>query len=115
MFSFRPPVGMLRVPDRLAVVGQQGLLKARGAVGLVCARLMQILRASLDVEQEVATAPCVHPQGGPPKVIPTEARPIIQTITPAFIRPTLRRFGLLMGAAFLCTGRRTVANLLRVA
>src|SRR3954451_22246729 len=76
---------------------------------------MQILRASLDVEQEVATAPCVHPQGGPPMIIPTEAQPIIQAIAPAFTRPTLRRFALLMGAALLCTGRRTVANLVRVA
>src|SRR3954470_6299018 len=48
-------------------------------------------------------------------IIPTEARPIIQAIAPAFTRPTLRRFVLLMGAALLCTGRRTVANLLRVA
>jgi hypothetical protein len=48
-------------------------------------------------------------------IIPAEARPIIQAIAPAFTRPTLRRFVLLMGAALLCTGRRTVANLLRVA
>jgi hypothetical protein len=47
--------------------------------------------------------------------LPDEARPIIQAIAPAFSRPTLRRFVLLMGAALLCTGRRTVANLLRVA
>src|SRR3954447_17649776 len=48
-------------------------------------------------------------------IVPTEAQPIIQAIAPAFTRPTLRRFALLMGAALLCTGRRTVANLLRVA
>src|SRR4051794_40932696 len=48
-------------------------------------------------------------------IVPTEARPIIQAIAPAFTRPTLWRFVLLMGAALLCTGRRTVANLLRVA
>ncbi|MEO6810282.1 MAG: transposase [Isosphaeraceae bacterium] len=48
-------------------------------------------------------------------IIPDEARPIIQAIAPSFSRPTLRRFVLLMGAALLCTGRRTVANLLRVA
>src|SRR3954471_8780915 len=48
-------------------------------------------------------------------IIPAEARPIIQAIAPAFSRPTLQRFVLLMGAALLCTGRRTVANLLRVA
>jgi DDE superfamily endonuclease len=48
-------------------------------------------------------------------IIPNEARPIIRAIAPAFTRPTLRRFVFLMGAALLCTGRRTVANLLRVA
>ena len=48
-------------------------------------------------------------------IVPAEALPIIQAIDPAFTRPTLRRFLLLMGAALLCTGRRTVANLLRVA
>jgi hypothetical protein len=48
-------------------------------------------------------------------IVPTEALPLIQAIAPAFTRPTLRRFVLLMGAALLCTGRRTVANLLRVA
>jgi hypothetical protein len=47
-------------------------------------------------------------------IVPTEAQPIIQAIAPVFTRPTLRRFVLLMGAAVLCTGRRTVANLLRV-
>src|SRR3954449_9102567 len=48
-------------------------------------------------------------------IVPTEARPIIQAIAPAFTRPTLWRFVLLMGAALLCTGRRTVATLIRVA
>src|SRR5262245_26560747 len=48
-------------------------------------------------------------------ILPAEALPIIQAIAPVFTRPTLRRFVLLMGAALLCTGRRTVANLLRVA
>jgi hypothetical protein len=48
-------------------------------------------------------------------IVPDEALPILQAIAPAFTRPTLRRFALLMGAALLCTGRRTVANLLRVA
>src|SRR5947209_8874430 len=56
-----------------------------------------------------------HHRGRPPMIVPTEARPIIQAIAPAFTRPTLRRFALLMGAALLCTGRRTIANLLRVA
>src|SRR3954454_18138320 len=48
-------------------------------------------------------------------IVPAQTLPIIQAIAPAFTRPTLRRFMLLMGAALLCTGRRTVANLLRVA
>jgi hypothetical protein len=48
-------------------------------------------------------------------ILPQEALPILQAIAPAFTRPTLLRFSLLMGAALLCTGRRTVANLLRVA
>jgi hypothetical protein len=48
-------------------------------------------------------------------IVPHEALPILQAIAPAFTAPTLRRFALLMGAALLCTGRRTVANLLRVA
>src|SRR5262249_44523680 len=47
-------------------------------------------------------------------IVPTQAQPIIQAITPALTRPTLQRFVLLMGAALLCTGRRPVANLLRV-
>jgi DDE superfamily endonuclease len=48
-------------------------------------------------------------------IVPAEALPIIRAIAPAFTRPTLQRFVLLMGAALLCTGRRTVANLLRIA
>jgi hypothetical protein len=48
-------------------------------------------------------------------IVPHEALPILQAIAPAFTAPTFRRFALLMGAALLCTGRRTVANLLRVA
>ena len=48
-------------------------------------------------------------------IIPAEALPLLQAIAPAFTRPTLRRFLLLMAAARLGTGRRTVANLLRVA
>jgi hypothetical protein len=46
-------------------------------------------------------------------IVPTEALPILQAIAPVFQRPTFQRFLLLMGAAVLCTGRRTVANLLR--
>src|SRR3954453_251003 len=48
-------------------------------------------------------------------IVPDEALPILQAIAPAFTAPTFRRFALLMGAALLCTGRRTVATLLRVA
>jgi hypothetical protein len=48
-------------------------------------------------------------------ILPDEALPILQALAPAFTRPTFSRFALLMGAALLCTGRRTVANLLRVA
>ena len=47
--------------------------------------------------------------------VPAEALPLIQALAPAFTRPTLQRFVLLMAAALLCTGRRTVANRLRVA
>jgi hypothetical protein len=47
-------------------------------------------------------------------IVPDEALPILLAIAPAFTRPTFRRFVLLMSAALLCTGRRTVANLLRV-
>ena len=47
-------------------------------------------------------------------IVPDEVLPILQAIAPAFTRPTLQRFALLMAAAVLCTGRRTVANLLRV-
>src|SRR3954454_13540643 len=48
-------------------------------------------------------------------IVPHETLPILQAIAPAFTAPTFRRFALLMGAALLCTGRRTIANLLRVA
>ena len=48
-------------------------------------------------------------------IVPAEGLPIIQAIAPASTRPTLQRFVLLMGAALLGTGRRTVAKLLRIA
>ena len=48
-------------------------------------------------------------------IVPDDALPILLALAPAFTRPTFRRFTLLMGAALLCTGRRTVTNLLRVA
>ena len=45
--------------------------------------------------------------------LPAEAAPLLLALQPAFTQPTLRRFALLMAAALLTTGRRTVANLLR--
>jgi hypothetical protein len=46
-------------------------------------------------------------------ILPAEALPLLQTFAPLFTRPTYRRFLLLLVAAVLATGRRTVANLLR--
>jgi hypothetical protein len=46
-------------------------------------------------------------------ILPSEALPFLSALAPAFTRPTYRRFLLLMGAALLTPGRRTVANLLR--
>lgn len=43
----------------------------------------------------------------------TEAAPLLAAVQPVFTQPTFRRFTLLMAAALLTTGRRTVANLLR--
>jgi hypothetical protein len=42
-----------------------------------------------------------------------EAAPLLTAIQPAFTQPTFPRFALLMAAALLTTGRRTIANLLR--
>jgi hypothetical protein len=42
-----------------------------------------------------------------------EATPLLAALQPAFTQPTFPRFTLLMAAAILTTGRRTVANLLR--
>src|SRR5829696_2263493 len=46
---------------------------------------------------------------------PAEAAPLLLALQPCFTQPTWRRFALLMAAAALTTGRRTVANLLRSA
>jgi hypothetical protein len=46
-------------------------------------------------------------------ILPAEALPLLHALAPAFTRPTFERFVLLMAAAILTTGRRTVANLLR--
>ena len=45
--------------------------------------------------------------------IPKAAEPLIQEFADAFTRPTYRRFVVLLLAAILTTGRRTVTNLLR--
>jgi DDE superfamily endonuclease len=45
--------------------------------------------------------------------LPSEAAALLLALQPVFTQPTWRRFSLLMAAALLTTGRRTVANLLR--
>ena len=47
-------------------------------------------------------------------IVPNEALPLLQELAPAFTQPTFQRFLLLMGSALLCTGHRTISNLLRV-
>jgi hypothetical protein len=47
--------------------------------------------------------------------IPRVAEPLIREFAPAFTRPTFQRFRVLLFAAILTTGRRTVTNLLRTA
>jgi hypothetical protein len=46
-------------------------------------------------------------------MLPDEALPLLAAFTPVFARPTGRRFALLLTAAILTRGRRTVADLLR--
>src|SRR4051812_9005054 len=46
-------------------------------------------------------------------ILPDEALPLMAAFAPHFCRPTARRFALLLVAAILTQGRRTVANLLR--
>jgi hypothetical protein len=46
-------------------------------------------------------------------ILPPEALPLLAALAPHFTRPTFRRFSLLLAAAILAQGRRTVANLLR--
>ena len=48
-------------------------------------------------------------------ILPAEAKPLLEALSPVFTAPTLARFLTLFGSAILCTGRRTVANLLRIA
>jgi len=47
--------------------------------------------------------------------IPRAAEPLIQELAPAFTQSTFQRFVVLLFAAILVTGRRTVTNLLRTA
>src|SRR4051794_34886067 len=46
-------------------------------------------------------------------LLPDEALPLLAALAPHFTRPTARRFTILLTAAILTQGRRTVANLLR--
>jgi DDE superfamily endonuclease len=46
-------------------------------------------------------------------ILPPELTPLLVEFAPAFSRPTCRRFLVLLVAAILTTGRRTVANLRR--
>jgi hypothetical protein len=48
-------------------------------------------------------------------IVPLEARSLLDVLAPVFTQPTLHRFVILFGSAILCTGRRTVANILRTA
>ncbi len=48
-------------------------------------------------------------------VIPKAARPLLDELVGAFTQPTFRRVVVLLFAAILVVGRRTVANLLRIA
>lgn len=48
-------------------------------------------------------------------ILPTEVRPLLVALAPAFTKRTFVRFVTLFGSAILTTGRRTVANILRTA
>jgi DDE superfamily endonuclease len=48
-------------------------------------------------------------------ILPDESLALLDCFAPVFTRPTYQRFLVLLGAAILTTGRRTVANLLRTA
>src|SRR6516165_4649745 len=48
-------------------------------------------------------------------ILPEFAQPILGLFAPAFYHPTYQRFLVLLLAAVLTTGRRTVSNLLRTA
>jgi DDE superfamily endonuclease/Archaeal putative transposase ISC1217 len=70
------------------------------------------------VRWELTGHPIVTTRGQPSLILPAlpaEAAPLLLALQPAFTQPTWQRFTLLMVAAVLTTGRRTVANLLRIA
>jgi len=48
-------------------------------------------------------------------ILPEESLALLDCSAPVFTRPTYQRFLVLLGAAIITTGRRTVANLLRTA
>lgn len=48
-------------------------------------------------------------------ILPAEAEALLLALAPVFTGPTFHRFVILMAAALLTTGRRTIANLLRTA
>jgi DDE superfamily endonuclease len=48
-------------------------------------------------------------------ILPDESLAVFDCFGPVFTRPTYQRFLVLLGAAIITTGRRTVANLLRTA
>ena len=48
-------------------------------------------------------------------ILPDQSLALLDSFAPVFTQPTFRRFLVLLGAAILTTGRRTVANLLRTA
>jgi hypothetical protein len=48
-------------------------------------------------------------------ILPDESLALLDCFAPVFTRPTYQRFLVLLGAAIITTGRRTVANLLRTA
>src|SRR3954452_17176249 len=56
--------------------------------------------------------PCVHTKVIRMLVIPSFARPLLDQFAPVFFQPTYQRFLVLVVAAILTTGRRTVSNLL---
>ena len=48
-------------------------------------------------------------------ILPDQSLALLDSFAPVFTQPTYRRFLVLLGAAILTTGRRTIANLLRTA